>query len=108
MKYKYPKKTFSSFRKSETLSLKEALQEALKSFRSNPRYLQAQVSHSWERVMGPTVKKRTSRLFIKNQVLYVEISSAPLKNELRFSKDKILEAICQDAGNGTLNDIVFI
>ena len=43
--------------------------------------------------MGPTIDRHTQDIFLKNRILYIKITSAPLKQELRFSRDRMLEFV---------------
>ena len=57
--------------------------------------------------MGKTISSRTTKLFFKQKVLYVELSSAPLKQELILAKVKILALLNEKVTEGTITDIVF-
>ena len=61
----------------------------------------------WEEVMGKTIASRTNKLFFKGDVLYVELSSAPLKQELLIAKPKIIGMLNENVGKNTISDIVF-
>ena len=58
--------------------------------------------------MGKPIAKRTTKIFIKEKVMFVELTSAPLKQELSLSKTKILQILNNEAGENLLEDIVFI
>ena len=58
--------------------------------------------------MGPSIAKRTSRIFMKNNILIVELTSAPLKSDLTLSKEKIILLFEQEFGKNALEDIRFI
>jgi len=61
----------------------------------------------WEEIMGKTIASRTSKLFFKGNILYVELTSAPLKQELTQAKNKIIALLKERVGKGVLEDIVF-
>ena len=50
----------------------------------------------WEKILGKTVIKYTQSLRLENEKLYVKISSAPLRNELEFEKEKLIDKIEED------------
>ncbi|MEQ8927482.1 MAG: DUF721 domain-containing protein [Fulvivirga sp.] len=100
-KYKHP-------RKSNTSTVGEALGDMLKQYHLNERFDQNRLLSSWEKLMGNTIANRTSKIFIKNKVLFVELNSAPLKNELNLSKDKLKSIIEKEIGPGIINEIIIM
>jgi hypothetical protein len=46
-------------------------------------------------------------MFFKGNVLYVELTSAPLKQELTLSKEKIIAVFSEKVGKGVIEDIIF-
>jgi len=95
-------------RSNQTLSLKDALKAALKSYTGNPAYQKAKVVQAWEKVMGDTVAKRTGKLFMKQRKLFVQITSAPLKKELLMAKPTVLTLLNKELNGLEVNDIVFL
>ena len=107
MKYRYRQTAYTE-RTSQTTPLKNAIQNFLKSQRMERRYNYALITNSWEDIVGKTVASRTTKMFVKDSILFVEVNSAPLKNELCIAKTKILEKIEEFVGEKVLNDIRFI
>lgn len=60
----------------------------------------------WADVAGATVAKYTSHLMISNRKLFITINSAPLKQELMYSKDALLEKVNKHLEYEPLLDIV--
>jgi predicted nucleic acid-binding Zn ribbon protein len=58
-------------------------------------------------VVGAMVAKHTTRLSIRNKILYVKLDSAALRNELMFAREKIVKALNKEAGTNMLTEIVF-
>jgi predicted nucleic acid-binding Zn ribbon protein len=63
---------------------------------------------SWEVLMGKPIAARTSKIYINNKTLFVQITSAPLKKELSMSKRRILELLEREGGKGIVEDIHFL
>lgn len=97
-----------AFRKAETSSLKEAIDELLSAYKLRSKYNETHVVASWSRIMGPAIANRTSKIFIKNKKLYVLLNSAPLKSELSMSKSKILEILNKDVQEELLEEVIFL
>ena len=87
--------------------IKELIERLLKVYQQKPSFNRVQVRMIWENIMGASIAKYTQRLFIRNNVVYIELSSAPLKQELSMSKSKILVTINRKLDN-KLDGIVFL
>lgn len=107
MKYRFPSRRKNT-RKNDAQPLKDALQDMFKSMRMENRYKFALVVELWGKVMGQSVSSRTNRIFVKNNKLFVELSSAPLKNDLILSQSIILKRINEHLGENFLKEIVFL
>ena len=95
-------------RNKEVVTAGDAIKELLKTYRIQSKYSQTEVKSSWERLMGKTVASRTKKLFFKKNVLFVEISSAPLKQELNMGKSKVIAILQKEFGTTVVEEIVFL
>ena len=57
-------------------------------------------------IMGEVIAKYTSKLQIINQKLFITTTNGPLKNELMFQKQLIIERINEKMGQGTITEVV--
>ena len=84
--------------------------DALKKFLEKSRfrgYMQAlQIEDVWEKIMGKTIAKYTEKIQIHGQVLYITTSVAPLKQELLYQKEKIIERVNDVLGPNTVKEVV--
>lgn len=101
-------KNKNNARGSNTAPLKEVIESLLESYRLDAKYNQTKIKTTWEQIMGKTIAKRTSRIFFKNKVMFVEFNSAPLKNELSMKKQKFLELLQQEFGRDTVEEIIIL
>lgn len=97
-----------NMRQSEVSSLGEAIDAYLKAYRLKDRYQEAGIVVSWAKLMGEPIARYTQRIFIKDKTLFVEISSAPLKNELLMSKNQIIKILNQNAGGNLVEEVIFL
>lgn len=97
-----------SYRKSQATPLKEAIEGMLKAYKIDYKYNETALLNSWEEVMGKTISSRTTKLYIRNKILYVELSSAPLKNDLSLSKAKVIELLNKNLEKEIITDVVFL
>ena len=85
--------------------------ELIKAFyeeRKGPGYLdEVKILKGWSGVVGPFIAQYTKDLFIKDGVLFVQLSSDSLRNELSYSKSILRKNLNDLAGREVLSDIVF-
>jgi hypothetical protein len=77
-------------------------------YRLTGKFREKRIINSWEKIMGSSISKRTSKVFMNNNILFVELTSAPLKNDLTLSKEKIILLFEQEFGKNCLKDIRFL
>ena len=95
-----------SGRKSEPSAIGDAVKDMLKAFRIEDKFDETNLINQWEKVMGPPIAKRTTKIYISNKKLYVYLNSAPLKHELNMSRDKILVLLTKEFGKPIVNEVV--
>ncbi|MEQ8712777.1 MAG: DUF721 domain-containing protein [Cyclobacteriaceae bacterium] len=96
-----------SYRNQNTSSLKDVMGQLLETYRIDQKFSETELISAWGRLMGKPIANRTSQLFVHKKVLYVKLTSAPLKHELTLSKSKVLEIIRREFNDQILDDIVF-
>ncbi len=94
-------------RTSDTTPLKEAIDKMLRSFRIKDKLEEYELKSSWEEMMGRPIARRTEKMYIKNHVLYVKLSSAPLRQELMNGREKVLNIIQKKFGKKLIKEILF-
>lgn len=62
---------------------------------------------AWPEVLGPTIASYTQELFIKNQVLYVHLTSAALRQELMMGRDLLIRNLNRRVGAQVITNIIF-
>jgi predicted nucleic acid-binding Zn ribbon protein len=65
-----------------------------------------EITDVWEKIMGKTIAKYTEKIHIFNRTLFITTSVAPLKNELLFQKEKIIQRVNEAMGENLINDVV--
>jgi predicted nucleic acid-binding Zn ribbon protein len=61
---------------------------------------------AWDAVLGPAVSRYTKELRIYNQVLFVTVSSAALRNELMMRRSELVAQLNARAGAQVITQIV--
>lgn len=92
-------------KKDNEVSLKEAIDQMLDTYRIRDRINEVRIKNLWEELMGSAVTKRTSAISIHGDELLLRITSAPLKMELEYQKDKILTEMNRLLGGNYIKTI---
>lgn len=85
--------------------INEALDGYFKALGIDEKVHETRVLSKWTELMGEAVSKRTEKKSIKNKVLYLQISSAVMRDELHHDKEAIIEKINSAAGCELITDI---
>ncbi len=62
---------------------------------------------AWEEVVGAMVASYTRDLYIRNQTLYVSLSSAALRQELMMGRELLVRNLNRHVGAQVITNIVF-
>ncbi|NDV64994.1 DUF721 domain-containing protein [Bacteroides sp. 224] len=63
--------------------------------------------NSWGEVLGPTIASYTQELYIRNQTLYVHLTSASLRQELMMGRELLIQSLNQKVGASVITNIIF-
>lgn len=88
-------------------SLGEVLRELFRTYRLEDKLNETRLISSWSDVAGKLVDRHTKKLYIKNRILYVRLDSPALRNELTYSREKLIRSLNEVAGLKVIDDIVF-
>lgn len=87
-------------------SMGDAMKQFLKQSRLKG-YVQAlQIEDVWEKLMGKTIARYTDKISIHGSTLYINTSVAPLKQELSYQKEKIIQRVNEALGEKVINTVV--
>lgn len=88
------------------MSIGEAMKEFLKKSRLKTGIQALQIEEVWEKLMGKTIAKYTDKIQIINQTLFIKTNVGPLKQELIYQKEKIIERVNEALGENVIKDVV--
>lgn len=87
-----------------------SLGDALRKFLDNSRLkgaIQAlQIGDVWEQIMGKTIARYTDKIQIHGHTLYINTSVAPLRQELLYQKDNIIQRVNEALGEPVIKEVV--
>jgi predicted nucleic acid-binding Zn ribbon protein len=92
--------------RSNDQSLGDAIRQFLHSYHLEDKLNETKVIQSWGKIVGPMVEKHTSGLYIRNRILFVTVDSAALRQELSYSRSKLVIALNEEVKTNVLDDIV--
>lgn len=87
-------------------SLHEALQEFIAANKLQGGMDQVNVRDAWERVLGNGVKRYTQTVKLHNGILYVNLSSSVLREELSLGKSRIIQMLNEDLGREVIQKLI--
>lgn len=70
------------------------------------KLFQTKVSTHWGALMGTTIAAYTKEIKVHNNKLYLTIDSAPLRQELSYSKEKIIDILNEALGEEYLQEVI--
>jgi predicted nucleic acid-binding Zn ribbon protein len=95
-------------RKKNTESIGEVLQQF---FAENEFFKQKlgenRILNGWPELLGASIASYTTNLYIRNSVLYVQVSSSVLRSELLINRHSLIKKLNKHAGMEVIKDIVF-
>jgi hypothetical protein len=87
-------------------SLGEALKEFLNKSRIRGDIQTLEIDAVWENIMGKTIARYTDKLQIIGDKLFVHTQVAPLKNELIYQREKIIERVNEALGSKVIKEVI--
>ena len=64
------------------------------------------VQEAWKSLMGNGVNSYTKEVVLKGTTLYVSLTSAVLREELSYGKQKIIKMINEEIGKEVIQDVI--
>lgn len=87
-----------------------SLGDAMKAFINKSRLKNGiralQIEEVWEQLMGKTIAKYTDKIQIINQTLFIKTSVGPLKQELLYQKNAIIDRVNEVMGEKVIHEVV--
>lgn len=87
--------------------IKQVLEDLMSSNKKIGKgYATKRIKVAWKEKMGPTINSYTKKIFLSKGCLYINITSAPLRQELSMSKANIIEMLNQELGAVMIKEVV--
>ncbi|GEP91164.1 Protein of unknown function [Chitinophaga terrae (ex Kim and Jung 2007)] len=89
-----------------TTSIGDALREFMDKSRMKPRLTEVRIQENWEQLMGKTIARYTQSVQLIDGKLIVTTTVAPLKQELNYSKEKIIKLVNEMLGETAVREVM--
>ncbi len=86
--------------------LNEALQEFIKENKLQGGMNKVNVREAWSNLMGNGVNNYTTAVELRNETLFISLSSSVLRNELSQGKSKIITMLNEELGKEIIKKLV--
>jgi len=93
-------------RNNEHISIGDALKEFVETNKLEYGLDVVKVQETWRDMMGNGVNNYTTDIQLKNNTLFVQLSSSVLREELSYGKDKIINMLNESLGKDVIKKLV--
>ena len=93
--------------KTNTRPLNDVLLAFLREEGLETPLLEYRITQAWSEVMGQTISRYTKQVFVKESKLQVQISSAPLRQNLMMEHKRIAQKLNEYVGSYVISDVCF-
>lgn len=93
-------------RRSKTITLADAIKDYISEMNLGEKLGETAVINSWEEIVGRAISSRTSKIYIKDHVLHIHLSSSVVRNELMMLRESLRDKLNEKAGKEVIRDIV--
>ena len=87
-------------------SVGDAMKQFLNQSRLKGSVLALQIDEVWEKIMGKTIARYTDKIEIHGTTLYITTSVAPLKQELLYKKENIIQLVNEALNEQLIKEVV--
>jgi predicted nucleic acid-binding Zn ribbon protein len=93
-------------RKNQTQTISEVISQLMKEKGFENKLLEVSLIRFWEELLGKTVARYTKHISIKNNTLYVTLTSSIVRNEIMLIRDELIGKLNEKAGKNFIEKIV--
>ncbi len=88
------------------LPISEVLRQWKQNSKFKPMLIQQKLEADWENWFGKIIAKNTSKLYVRDHKLYIQVQSAPIKYEMHLGREKLMQVINEKIGENYFEEIV--
>lgn len=91
----------------KTTTMGDALLSFLREEGLETPLLEYRITQAWPDVMGKTISRYTRQVFVRDGKLQVQITSAPLRQNLMMEHKRIAQKLNEHVGSYVISDVCF-
>lgn len=95
-------------KQSNEISLKDAIEKMLHTYKLKGKVYEAQIVQAWARIVGTQIEKQTYNIYLKNNKLFIKIGSAAIKHELSYARTKIRDRVNEELGANVVEEVILL
>lgn len=92
-------------RRNKTITLKEALDDMIREYNLAPGLKEATAINIWQEITGRAITSRTKKIYIRDGVLHIYLTSAVARNELMMLRETLRTRVNLKAGEEIIKEI---
>ena len=96
----------TAMKRTEAMTVGDIINQLLKEDNIDRQFDEQKVVYMWPEIVGQGINRYTTSRWVKNGVLYLHISSAPLRNELMMNRTTLIKHLNDAVGSEVIRDIV--
>ncbi|MCB9252814.1 MAG: DUF721 domain-containing protein [Flavobacteriales bacterium] len=77
----------------EEKPIKQVINDLLDTYKLTGKIDELKLWNNWEEIVGVLIAKNTGKILLKGHTLIIQVSSAPMKNELYYHRSVILQKV---------------
>lgn len=94
-------------RKDNQIKIGDALKELMDQYKLNVKINEIKLYAAWDEILGPAIAKHTVSKQLLETKLIIRLDSAALRNELSYSKTKLIHSLNEKIGTEMVTEIIF-
>ena len=87
------------------MSVGDAIKAFLKKSKLKTGIQALQIEQVWAELMGKTIARYTDKIEIVNHTLFIRTNVGPLRQELMYQREKIIERVNEALGEKAIKDV---
>ena len=93
-------------RRKKTMSILDVLSDYKREMNIEGKLSEVNIINRWQEIAGKAIALRTTKLYIREGVLYIHLSSSVVRSELMMMRESIRSRMNNEAGSDLIKEIV--
>lgn len=93
-------------KRTEAMAVGDILRAMIESDGNSATFDRQKLCYLWSEIVGPEINRHTIKRYVDGDALHVYISSGPLKSELAYVSDHLVQALNEATGHKVIKKII--